>query len=47
MVEKFVSLSLQDNNYSLESLDFPLLTIDLVNQKNVLSKLSIDSSLRV
>ena len=46
MVEKFVSLSLQDNNYSLESLDFPLLTIDLVNQKNVLSKLSIDSSLR-
>ena len=46
MVEKFVSLSLQDNNYFLESLDFPLLTIDLVNQKNVLSKLSIDSSLR-
>ena len=46
MVEKFVSLSLKDNNYSLESLDFPLLTIDLVNQKNVLSKLSIDSSLR-
>lgn len=46
MVEKFVSLSLQDNNYSLESLDFPLLTIDLVNQKNVLSRLSIDSSLR-
>ena len=46
MVEKFVSLSLQDNNYSLESLDFPSLTIDLVNQKNVLSKLSIDSSLR-
>ena len=45
MVEKFVSLSLQDNNYSLESFDFPLLTIDLVNQKNVLSKLSIDSSL--
>jgi heptosyltransferase-2 len=46
MVEKFVSLSLQNNNYFLESLDFPLLTIDLVNQKNVLSKLSIDSSLR-
>ena len=42
MVEKFVSLSLQDNNYSLEGLDFPLLTIDLVNQKNILSKLSID-----
>lgn len=46
MVEKFVSLSLQDNNYPLESLDFPSLKIDLVNQKNVLSKLSIDSSLR-
>ena len=46
MVEKFVSLSMQDNDYSLESLDFPSLTIDLVNQKNVLSKLSIDSSLR-
>ena len=28
MVEKFVSLSLMDNNYYLESLDFPLLTID-------------------
>ena len=37
---------LQDDNYSLESLDFPSLSIDLVNQKNVLSKLSIDSSLR-
>ena len=31
MVEKFVSLSLQDNNYSLDSLDFPSLIIDLVN----------------
>jgi heptosyltransferase-2 len=45
MVEKFVSLSLQNDNYSLDSLDFPSLIIDLVNQKNVLSKLSIDSSL--
>ena len=46
MVEKFVSLSMQDNNSSLENLDFPSLTIDLLNQKNVLTKLSIDSSLR-
>jgi len=45
MVEKFAALSMQDSNYSIESLSLPKLRIDFENQKSTLIKLGIDQTL--
>ena len=45
MVEKFAALSMQDNNYYLESLSFPKLNIDFENQQSALVKFGINQDL--
>ncbi len=46
MVEKFASLSFAEGNFSLKNLSFPSLNVDLVNQRENLTKFRIHTDLQ-